>query len=394
MIYCCYSLHCVTYFHEYLADGAFQLFNPLRRIAAGQQGGVDFQFFHGLGIPYLHYPFFRLFGGGLNGSEGAHHLVSFLAYMASYTVVFYAATRRIRSTLILLALAMPVSEYLGFFSLITPGNSLIGVRSTMPLFLLAILLARLSRTRESLLFGIGLGATFLLGTEQGLACIAATVAVQTLRMFFGVDWKGELRGLGVRLGLAALTAISFFLMVGGYTGLRTALYYNLVQVPMDQFWYFGAPPNYFLSSLEQLQRLEHRTFCHAAGIALSGLIVVFFWFITQPRSENSAAVPYLWGLTYGLLTMTSVFGMSASHYVLPMLRILLIFGFVLAWTLVTPWARCDLVSIASARTSLRRLVRSAPAAVQQLLLQNHLGVLHLEADRTRNGGYNEGDLQA
>ena len=220
MIYCCYSLHCVTYFHEYLADGAFQLFNPLRRIAAGQQGGVDFQFFHGLGIPYLHYPFFRLFGGGLNGSEGARHLVSFLAYMASYTVVFYAATRRIRSTLILLALAMPVSEYLGFFSLITPGNSLIGVRSTMPVFLLAILLARLYRTRESLLFGIGLGATFLLGTEQGLACIVATVAVQTLRMFFGVDWKGELRSLGVRLGLAALTAISFFLMVGGYTGLR------------------------------------------------------------------------------------------------------------------------------------------------------------------------------
>ena len=79
--------------------------------------------------------------------------------------------------------------------------------------------------------------------------------------------------------------------------------------------------------------------------------MVFFWFITQPRSENSAAVPYLWGLTYGLLTMTSVFGISASHYVLPMLRILLIFGFVLAWTLVTRLER-DAISFPSLRLGL------------------------------------------
>ncbi|MGH7173925.1 MAG: hypothetical protein ACRELG_26915, partial [Gemmataceae bacterium] len=351
IIYACYSLHCVTYFHEYLADGAFQLFNPLRRIAAGQHGGVDFQFFHGLGIPYLHYPFFRLFGGGLHGSEGARHLVSFLAYMTSYAVVFQAATRRIRSTLLLLAAAMPLSEYLGFFHLLTPGNSLIGVRSSMPILLLAILLLRLDRTRESLLFGLGLGAAFVLGTEQGLACIVATVAVQTLRMIVGEDRKGELRSLGVRLGVAGLTAVSFFLVVGGFGGLRAALYYNLVDVPRDQFWYFGAPPNPFFSSLEQLQRLEYRTFCYASAIALSGLIVVFFWFVTQPRSENAAAVPYLWGLVYGLLTTVSFFGMSAAHYLLPLQRILLILGFVLIWTILSRLRR-DAVSYPSLRLGL------------------------------------------
>src|SRR5947199_23708 len=43
-------------------NGPFQLFNPLRRIAAGQVGGKDFIFFHGIGVPYLHYPLFALFG--------------------------------------------------------------------------------------------------------------------------------------------------------------------------------------------------------------------------------------------------------------------------------------------------------------------------------------------
>src|SRR4051812_13210769 len=57
------------------ADGPFQLFNALRRIDAGQRGGVDFQFFHGIGLPYLFYPFYRLFGGSIHGSEFARQLI-------------------------------------------------------------------------------------------------------------------------------------------------------------------------------------------------------------------------------------------------------------------------------------------------------------------------------
>src|ERR1022692_5034371 len=32
-------------------NGPFQLYNPLRRIAAGQVPGRDFVFFHGIGVP-------------------------------------------------------------------------------------------------------------------------------------------------------------------------------------------------------------------------------------------------------------------------------------------------------------------------------------------------------
>ena len=61
-------------------DGPFQLYNALRRIQAGYNPGVDFQFFHGFGVPYLHYWLFRLLGGGLRWSELARETITALAY--------------------------------------------------------------------------------------------------------------------------------------------------------------------------------------------------------------------------------------------------------------------------------------------------------------------------
>src|SRR5690349_9033427 len=59
----CIGIETAYHFLGPAIDGPFQLYNALRRIVAGQTGGVDFQFFHGLGIPYLHYIPFRMFGG-------------------------------------------------------------------------------------------------------------------------------------------------------------------------------------------------------------------------------------------------------------------------------------------------------------------------------------------
>src|ERR1051326_355496 len=61
-------------------DGPFQLYNALRRIWVGQRGGADFQFFHGLAIPYLHYLQFRLLGGTFIASELARQMTSVLLY--------------------------------------------------------------------------------------------------------------------------------------------------------------------------------------------------------------------------------------------------------------------------------------------------------------------------
>ena len=68
------GLETALHFNGSAIDGPFQLYNALRRIAAGQTGGFDFQFFHGLAIPYLHYVPFLLFGGTFQASEVTRQL--------------------------------------------------------------------------------------------------------------------------------------------------------------------------------------------------------------------------------------------------------------------------------------------------------------------------------
>src|SRR5436190_22280711 len=61
--------HAVSPFDGAATDGPFQLYNALRRLDAGQLPGRDFPAFHGLGIPVVHYPLYRLLGANLIGSE-------------------------------------------------------------------------------------------------------------------------------------------------------------------------------------------------------------------------------------------------------------------------------------------------------------------------------------
>jgi len=44
-------------------------------LAAGQIAGQDFQFFHGLGVPFLHYPLFALLGKTFYSAELSGHSV-------------------------------------------------------------------------------------------------------------------------------------------------------------------------------------------------------------------------------------------------------------------------------------------------------------------------------
>lgn len=43
---------------SYAANGTFQLYNPLRRLLDGEVLARDFPFFHGVGVPLLHFPLF------------------------------------------------------------------------------------------------------------------------------------------------------------------------------------------------------------------------------------------------------------------------------------------------------------------------------------------------
>lgn len=207
----------ITTFDGPLYNGAFQHFNVLRRIAAGQTGGIDFQFFHGLGIPYLHYPLFRLFGGDLYASEATRYLINLAAYLLPYPVVFYAATRSRTAALGLTAVALAFSEPLGLHLLAWPSHNTPGVRAMVPYLALSLLLAGFRPGREAVLSGVLAGCAFLLGTEHGLA-IGVMLAVTTL----GRWWTGQPGGRGVYFAVAVAvglaTAAGLLIAIGGKLG--------------------------------------------------------------------------------------------------------------------------------------------------------------------------------
>src|SRR3954470_22141797 len=123
-------------------DGPFQLFNGLRRIAAGQRLGGTFQVFHGPGVPYLHFIPFWLFGGDFTASEMSRELVSILAAMAVLVAFFRAWTGTWRKAIPMSVVALGLFIPLRVNALLFPINSMIGLRSTMPIVIGIHLLLR------------------------------------------------------------------------------------------------------------------------------------------------------------------------------------------------------------------------------------------------------------
>src|SRR5437660_1423048 len=96
-------------FNGFPADGPFQTFNPSRRIAAGQHAGIDFQFFHGMGVPYLLYPLYALGGKTIFSSEVSRELVSVLFFALTVIAISAAASRARVVTIMAFAAAFALS---------------------------------------------------------------------------------------------------------------------------------------------------------------------------------------------------------------------------------------------------------------------------------------------
>jgi hypothetical protein len=310
-------------------DGPFQLYNSLRRILAGQHGGVDFQFFHGLGIPYLHYIPFRLLGGNFIASEISRELVSSVLYPVSVVLFLKFFIRDWPRALAWSAVVMAVSFALRLSSVIVAINSLLGVRSTLPILLPIALCLPIRRSMRTLVAGLVVGGALVLGTEQGLATILA-LGIATLVAAFRSRDRSEYL---VDSALIAATGIATLLVVlttiGGMDGARRALTYNFRLVPMDQYWYFGAPPNLFLSSWRVIPRmmmsLPRIPIALCVGIIAVGLNLRWLWRdANAPRAREQFAFTVL--ALYGLISCASLLGTYVHAYVQPLIRVLLLLG--------------------------------------------------------------------
>ncbi|HEU4787925.1 MAG TPA: hypothetical protein VFS57_10960, partial [Gemmatimonadaceae bacterium] len=185
------GLETALHFNGSAIDGPFQLYNSLRRIAAGQTGGADFQFFHGLGIPYLHYLPFLLFGGTFQASEVTRQLMSGLLYPFAVVVFLRAFMRDWTRVFAWATVVIAGSIALRMLALLVAINSLLGVRSTLSTLLPILLFLPARRGWRVPLAALALGGSLVLGTEQGLAvalAIALATAIVAIRREDRREW--------------------------------------------------------------------------------------------------------------------------------------------------------------------------------------------------------------
>lgn len=302
-------------------DGPFQLFNALRRLAAGQRFGGTFQYFHGPGVAYLHLLPFYFFGGDLLASEMARQLVSIIAALAMFAGFFRAWTGSWRDGLPFTVVALIMVISLHVDALLFPINSMLGLRSTMPLVVAIHLYLRPDGRRASVERAALFAIAMLCGIEQGTATIMAFVVVKAILAL-------RRRNGGELLGAAATVALGGFffvliLFVITPTGFASVIRFNFRSLPNDQFWYFGGPPNRFLFRWVQLRIPLADPLWTVGVFGMVGWVLVRFWRGAKvPDAREVAAEGFL--AIYAVASMASILGVLATVYFQPAVRVALI----------------------------------------------------------------------
>jgi hypothetical protein len=295
-------------------DGPFQLLNALRRLHAGQHAGTDFPFFHGVGVPWLHYPGFAFLGADLWASELTRQWLSPLLYLLSMSAFGWVSFGDVRKTVVFVALGVLLSYPLGLRELYTPGNSLLGIRSTMPVFLFTVLLTRWNGLLKAVVGGVLAALAWICGTDQGLMLLAACGAMGLFLSISRRPWGKTIAGI---FGVGVLALVPLLMLITG-PNVKPALHYAFVDLPADQFWFFGAPPNVFPADIRALRFIGFR------AIAIIGIsIAVWLVLVLRPSQRPNATVVLLM-LTAGLLSCLSYLGLLSASYFAPLGRLLLL----------------------------------------------------------------------
>lgn len=333
-----------TNFLGYAADGPFQLYNQLRRLAAGQVIGRDFQFFHGIGVPLLHYPLFRLLGSNIFASEVSRWLVSPLLFLVSSFILFRVLLRSWRKTIIATALLTIIS--ISCSNIIPPSNSLIIVRTTFPILAAAALLwqnetfikvRHLTFYRKHLLAVLCLALAFICGTEQGAAAIIAYLLIRLFDLRHEPHRKRAIATIGIEMGLIGVTIIVLVAIIT-HGHVVATLRYALIDIPKDQSWYFSSAPNGFMTWGNLWPNFSARAmFDKYAAIVLSGVLFYVASRLKVTSSTERRAYSFLW--LYGFIVCGTMLAYFAP--ILQFIPVLRVSTIIIVSTLMTllfnPW---------------------------------------------------------
>ena len=235
-------------------DGTFQIYNALHRIDLGQIIGKDFPFFHGVGTLLLHKPLFFLFGKNIAATEISKNISNILLFFFS-TFLFFKALK-INWKYNLLSIALLILFLVSKNSpLIFSNHNTIGVRTFFPIISIALLLLFsqqkkfFTHFRYFILLAILNAITLFISTEQGMAFGAVSI----LHLFFFSSQKISLKEKFIHFfDFILVTILSFLTLITIFTSFDSIgfiLKFNFIDLPSDQFWYFGSPPHEIIQNI-------------------------------------------------------------------------------------------------------------------------------------------------
>jgi hypothetical protein len=355
-------------FDGFAANGAFQLMNPLRRLAAGEAIGNDFSFFHGVGVPLIHLPFYYLFGQGLFGSEIARWLVSPALFMGSVFVFFYVLRRRFVFAFSMTALVTIVGMQVVPF-LVLPLTSLLGVRSFVPVILMALMLKQAALRRPvsqkytwtrkidlyEVLVGLLLALGFLCGTEFGVAAVIGFVLANTLyRVDALPSWRARFYSTARILAASGVLLLALLTLITRGTPLEPIIF-ALKEIPADQFWYFGVPPNNFLhlGNVADTFTGDGKLLVMLLVAVIAAVLVFFVHRLKVYRDYTQA---FIFGLLAGAFAMVSMLGYYNNSEASALTRMGLLVAVAAAVLLYDRWQRPLVLSVDGAKSKKRNLL--------------------------------------
>lgn len=160
-----------------------------------------------------------------------------------------------------------------------------------------------------------MGLSVACGTEQGLAFILAYVIIKAIRYIRSKETtkKKIMMFFGELFGVAIATYAVLSIMTLGHA--HDALRYALIEVPKDQGWYFGAPPNSFLqlNTLDQL--ITKRMLLYMLPVMIGGVaayIISIKKKILSKKEFSTFSVLLLYGIIVFAVSITGYWAPGAQ----------------------------------------------------------------------------------
>lgn len=332
-----------SFFESQLLDyspvnGDFQTYNPLRRMAAGEDAGKDFQPYMGLGITYITYVPFKLMGETFAASKFSAQLMHMWLFGIGSFVLFLLLRFQWRTAFALAFLsqlyAILCTDYLGLFqmnwgvaetalpfaqtfkALSQAENSCLGIRVALPLLTAGLLLffRNLVGNKAAIIWGVIAGAQFAWSNDYGITSMLALSFCYII--FLAKNWEERWMHF-----IALIFSAIFIFSLATNLHPLTALKYNFGGVAKDQFWYFMLDDAGKVFSI--MQYLEAKRIFILAGISATFVIGIFAYLLRAKKPDlRDVLFLYVLGCSLAAGLLSTIGGGIMERYFSASLRLL------------------------------------------------------------------------